>query len=81
MEVSVQSKFLSLEDRLRAENETARNPNEKMTLDLNAAEAPFIRQGSGRRPGPRKYPTSFISVLHFASFLSLQDSGFARRSR
>ena len=50
----LESKFLSLEDRLRAENEAPRiNPTERMTLDFNT-EQPFVRQGSGRRPGPRK---------------------------
>lgn len=53
-----ENKFLSLEERLRAENEqaSANRPcavGDRMTLDLNT-DPPFIRQGSGRRPGPRK---------------------------
>lgn len=49
--VSLQN-LLSLEERLRAENtEAARLNPEKMSIDN---EVPFVRQGSGRRPGPRK---------------------------
>ena len=50
----MQSKFASLEDRLRAEITEATRSQEKMTLDINN-EVPFVRQGSGRRPGPRKF--------------------------
>lgn len=52
--VSLQN-LLSLEElseRIRAENtESARLNQEKMSIDN---EVPFVRQGSGRRPGPRK---------------------------
>uniref|UniRef100_A0A0P5B026 Dual specificity mitogen-activated protein kinase kinase 7 n=1 Tax=Daphnia magna TaxID=35525 RepID=A0A0P5B026_9CRUS len=47
--VSLQN-LLSLEERLRAENtEAARLNQERMSIDN---EVPFVRQGSGRRPGP-----------------------------
>ena len=62
MEVSVQSKFLSLEDRLRAEISEATRSQERMTLDINN-EVPFVRQGSGRRPGPRKFQLEICIIL------------------
>ena len=74
MEVSVHSKFLSLEDRLRAENEAAARNNqpERMTLE---SEALFVRQGSGRRPGPLPLqangtPTRIRRNLEFAGVSS-----------
>ena len=58
----MQSKFLSLEDRLRAEISEATRSQEKMTLDINN-EVPFVRQGSGRRPGPRKFQLEICIIL------------------
>ena len=60
----MQSKFLSLEDRLRAEINEAARTQEKMTLDINN-EVPFVRQGSGRRPGPRKLNLIFAYLSPF----------------
>lgn len=57
--VSLQN-LLSLEERIRSENtEAARLNQEKMSIDN---EVPFVRQGSGRRPGPRK--TKTILFIH-----------------
>lgn len=60
--VSLQN-LLSLEERLRAENtEAARLNQERMSIDN---EVPFVRQGSGRRPGPRKIIQTYLLTIEF----------------
>jgi hypothetical protein len=58
--VSLQN-LLSLEERIRSENtEAARLNQEKMSIDN---EVPFVRQGSGRRPGPRKTKQPYLFTI------------------
>ena len=53
-----------LEERMRIEKE-------RMALDVNT-EIPFVRQGSGRRPGPRKFLFDIVFI-----FLFVKDATFS----